>query len=318
MFIVRTSEYVPARIVDNEYFSKILDKPAKWFIERTGINERRRCAPDENLHTLAISAVKALQAQDVPLAEIDLIIGASYTPLDTIGTLAHVIQREFRLGGARAIYLSTACSSFMDALDIARMYFKAGGVRRALIVAAEHNSAYARDDDVASGHLWGDGASAVLLSATERGSQFEIIQIETKGLADQGHGPDAVSLRMESGLRMPFGPEVFAHACQEMTRAIRNILAGHGLSSEDVRLMVAHQANRRIIDWVASELRFPPERVAVTIDSLGNTGCASVAITLHRFASQVLPGEFAVLVTFGGGYSVGAALLRRTAEGVEA
>jgi 3-oxoacyl-[acyl-carrier-protein] synthase-3 len=313
MLILRTSEYLPARIVDNEYFGKILNKPPTWFIERTGIRERRRCAPDENLHTLAIAAVTGLQAEEVPLAKIDLIIGASYTPLDTIGTLAHVIQREFRLHGARAIYLSTACSSFVDALDMASMYFKAGGVRQALIVAAEHNSAYSRDDDVASGHLWGDGASAVLLSAAERDSQFEIIQVETMGLADQGHGPDAVSLRRESGLRMPFGREVFARACQEMTRAVRNILAGHGLGREDVRLMVAHQANRRIIDWVASELRFPPERVAVTIDSLGNTGCASVAITLHRFANQVLPGQFVVLVTFGGGYSVGAALLCRTA-----
>jgi 3-oxoacyl-[acyl-carrier-protein] synthase-3 len=312
MFILRTSEYLPARIVDNEYFGKILDKPTAWFIERTGITERRRCAPDENLHTMAIAAVSALKAQDVPLAAIDLIIGASYTPLDTIGTLAHVIQREFRLQGAKAIYLSTACSSFLDALDVAAMYFKAGRVRQALIVAAEHNSAYSRDEDVTSGHLWGDGAAAVLLGAAHRDSQFEVIEIETKGLAEQGRGPDAVSLRWESGLRMPFGSEVFAQACQEMTRAVRSILAAHGLGSADVRLMVAHQANRRILDWVANELNFPSERVAVTIDSLGNTGCASVAITLHRFANQVLPGEFVVLATFGGGYSVGAALLRRT------
>jgi 3-oxoacyl-[acyl-carrier-protein] synthase III len=314
MFIVRTSEYLPARIVDNEYFGRILDKPAAWFIERTGIKERRRCGPDENLDTLAIAAVTALRAQEVSLAKIDLIIGASYTPRDTIGTLAHVIQREFALDGAKAIYLSTACSSFMDALDIASMYFKAGGARQALLVAAEHNSAYSRDDDIASGHLWGDGASAVLLSAIEAGSQFRVIQIETKGLGNLGHGPAAVSLTRDSGLTMPYGREVFAQACQEMMRAIRSILAGHGLTSEDVRLMVAHQANKRIIDKVAAELNFPPDRVAMTIDSLGNTGCASVAITLHRFENQVLPGEYAVLVTFGGGYSVGAALLRRTAE----
>jgi 3-oxoacyl-[acyl-carrier-protein] synthase-3 len=312
VFILRTSEYVPARIVDNEYFGEILGKPATWFIERTGIKERRRCAPDENLHTMAIAAVTALQKQGVPFAEIDLIIGASYTPLDTIGTLAHVIQRKFHLHGARAIYLSTACSSFLDALDVAAMYFKAGRARQALIVAAEHNSAHSRDDDLVCGHLWGDGASAVLLGATGGNSQFEIIGIETQGLADQGHGPEAVSLRWESGLRMPFGREVFAQACQEMTRAIRNILASHRLSSEDVRLMVAHQANRRIIEWVATELGLPPKRVALTIDSLGNTGCASVAITLHRFANQVLPGELVVLATFGGGYSMGAALLRRT------
>jgi 3-oxoacyl-[acyl-carrier-protein] synthase III len=312
MFILATSEYLPARVVDNAYFGKILDKPAAWFVERTGIRERRRCGPGESLHTMAIAAVADLKARDASLAGVELVIGASYTPLDTIGTLAHVIQREYQLQGARAIYLSTACSSFMDALDVAAMYFKGAGVRKALIVAAEHNSAYSQDDDPASGHLWGDGASAVLLAAAADGAQFEVVRIETQGLADRGHGPDAVSLKNGTGLRMPFGREVFARACEEMAHAVRNILAAEGLGCDDIRLLVAHQANKRILDRVADDLKIPGGQVAVTIDSLGNTGCASVAITLHRFAYQVLPGEFIVLVTFGGGYSVGAALLRRT------
>jgi 3-oxoacyl-[acyl-carrier-protein] synthase III len=314
MFILGTSEYLPARVVDNEYFGNILGKPASWFVERTGIQERRRCAPDENLHTMGIAAVAALRAQHASLADIGLVIGASYTPLDTIGTLAHVVQREFSLQGARAIYLSTACSSFMDALDIAGMYLKAGAVRKALIVAAEHNSAYSRDDDVASGHLWGDGAAAVLLGAADDNALFEVLDIETKGLGDLGRGPEAVSLRREAGLQMPYGREVFAQASEEMARAIRSVLSGRGLRGDDVRLMVAHQANRRILDRVAGEFGFSPERVALTIDSLGNTGCASVAITLHRYVPQIRRGELVVLATFGGGYSVGAALLRCTGE----
>jgi len=313
VFILNTSEYLPRRVVDNDYFATLLGKPSTWFVERTGIQQRRRAAPDENVNTLGIAAVESLRDRGASLGDIDLIVAASYTPLDTIGTLAHVIQREFRLIGAKAIYLSTACSSFLDALDIVAMYFKAGGARKALIVAAEHNSAHARDDDLSSGHLWGDGASAVLLASTGETAQFEVLRVETKGLAEQGHGPEAVSLTAKSGLTMPHGREVFARACQEMTRAVRTILASAGVGIDDVRLLVPHQANKRIIDHVGKELGLPLERIALTIDTLGNTGCASVAISLHRFASRVAPGEMTVLVTFGGGYSVGAALLRRLA-----
>jgi 3-oxoacyl-[acyl-carrier-protein] synthase-3 len=222
-----------------------------------------------------------------------------------------VIQREFRLTGAKAIYLSTACSSFLDALDIVNMYFKAGGARKALIVAADHNSAHSRDDDLSSGHLWGDGASAVLLGSTGEAAQFEVLRVATQGLAGQGHGPEAISLTAKSGLTMPHGREVFARACEEMTAAVRAILGSGGMGIDAIRLLVPHQANKRIIDHIGEALGLPSERVALTIDTLGNTGCASVAISLHRFAGRVAPGELAVLVTFGGGYSVGAALLRR-------
>jgi 3-oxoacyl-[acyl-carrier-protein] synthase-3 len=311
MFILATSEYLPERVVDNEYFSSLLGKPPSWFEERTGILQRRRAAADENVHTMAVRAVAALKAQGQSLADVDLVIAASYTPLDTIGTIAHVVQREFKLQGARAMYVSTACSSFLDALDIAFVYFKAGKASKALIVAVEHNSAYARDDDIMSGHLWGDGASAVLLSHSATASAFEVIQIDTKGLGDLGHGPEAVSLTSAKGLTMPFGREVFTHACEGMAASIRGLLTSNELTVEDVRLLVPHQANRRILDHVAHDLKLPKGRLALTIDSLGNTGCASVAIALHRYGHAVANGEWIVLVTFGGGYSVGSALLRR-------
>jgi 3-oxoacyl-[acyl-carrier-protein] synthase III len=312
MFILATSEYLPEKVVDNEYFSALLGKPPSWFEDRTGILQRRRAGADENVHTMAVGAVAALQAQGASLADVDLVIAASYTPLDTIGTIAHVVQRQFNLQGARTMYISTACSSFMDALDVAYVYFKAGKASKALIVAVEHNSAYARDDDPMSGHLWGDGASAVLVGNTAAASAFEVVQIDTKGLADQGHGPEAVSLTAARGLTMPYGREVFTRACEEMAAAVRSLLAGNRLDIGHVRLLVPHQANKRILDHVANDLELPKDRVALTIDSLGNTGCASVAIALHRFGHAVAAGEWIVLVTFGGGYSVGAALLRRT------
>ncbi|MGH8250558.1 MAG: 3-oxoacyl-ACP synthase III family protein [Steroidobacteraceae bacterium] len=261
---------------------------------------------------MAFSAVRAIVNSGASLTGVDLVIGASYTPLDTIGTLAHVIQREYALVNAKALYLSTACSSFLDALEIASLYLEAGKCKKALIVAADHNSAYAHDEDISSGHLWGDGASAVLLAHEPANAQFEIQDVETQGLGEVGQGPSAVMLTHPAGITMPHGREVFMHACVNMAAAVRRLVLRNHLQLADVALIVPHQANGRIISHVAKDLEVPIERFALTIEELGNTGCASVAISLHRQIARIQAGAYVVLVTFGGGYSVGAALLRRT------
>lgn len=315
MFILGAGEYVPEQVLDNAHFARLTGRPEEWFLKRTGIRERRRVGPGEDVNTMAIAAVESLLSQSgVTLSGVDLIIGVSYTPLDTIATLAHILQRRFAIKGARALYLSTACSSFLDGVDVAQAYLASGRAKKALIVASEQNSAFSCDEDEMSGHLWGDGAAAILLSADGEGARFEVLDVQTEGLADLGEGPDAISLQPAGeGLVMRHGKQVFAHACHEMAASTREILSRNGLTIDDVRLLVPHQANKRIIDHVAHDLGLPEEKAALTISELGNTGCAGVAITFHRFAGLVAPGEFVVLVTFGGGYSAGAALLKRIA-----
>ena len=316
IFMLGSGEYVPERVVDNGYFAALTGKSPEWFTQRTGISQRRRAQPNEDLNSMALAAVQSLANRSPAALEgVDLIVGASYTPVDTIGTLAHVIQRRFDLRNSKALYLSTACSSFVDALELAAAYCETGRATKALIVAAEHNSAHARDEDITSGHLWGDGAAAVTVGINSARAEFKVIDVTTRGLAHEGHGPDAISLSTRTrALTMPHGREVFERACEQMANAVRVLLAANDLSLDDVALVVPHQANKRIIDHVARQLGLPPERMGLTIGSLGNTGCASVAITLHRYTSRVRPGAHVVLVTFGGGYSVGAALLRRMGE----
>ena len=314
MFIHASSEYLPERVVDNEYFSALTGRPTHWFEQLTGIRERRRAGEGENSNTMAIRVVENLIAATPGCLEgVDLVIGASYTPWDTIGTIAHVVQRQFALAGARALYVSTACSSFIDALDVADAYFASGKASRALVVAVEHNSLYSSDGDDRSGHLWGDGAAALVIDKSGRAGAVEILDVRTVGRANLGRGPEGINMiPHRDGLVMLHGKDIFIHACREMVAATQEIVAGNGVRLEEVTMLVAHQANKRIIDCVSEHLNVPTLRVPMTIEELGNTGCAGVAITYHRNASSLAARQLAVLVTFGGGYSTGAALLRRT------
>lgn len=314
--VIASAEYLPMMEVDNAHFSALTSREPDWFAKVTGIHRRRRAASGENANTMAINAVARL-AQGCPgiLTGVDLIVAASYTPWDTVGTMAHAVQRAYDIHGARAIYLSTACSSYINALELVSAYVQTGRSRRALVVAAEHNSLYARDDDDRSGHLWGDGAIAMCLAPAETSTHgvLRLVDVETCGLGDLGGGPDAVYLHPRgAGLVMPMGKDVFFHACREIEAAARQILVRNGLHLDDVRLFVPHQANDRIITHVQERLGLSDERVARTIGDLGNTGCAGAPIALMRHQARIGTGEWALMVTFGGGYSMGAALFRRS------
>ncbi len=313
MSIMGGAEYLPEQIADNAHFSRLTGRPEAWFERATGIATRRRAAPHENSNTMAISAVERMLAEGESLDGIDLIIGASYTPWDTVGTMAHAVQRHFEIRGAKALYVSTACSSFINALEIAAAFFDSGRARRALIVLAEHNSLYADDSDEQSGHLWGDAATALILdtSQTAQSGALQVVDIDSRGLGDLGAGPGGVYLHPRTdGLVMPLGKDVFQHACREIESAARAMLERHLLTVDDIRLLVPHQANDRIISHVAERLGTADGQIARSIGYLGNTGCASTALTLFRHRDVLRPGDLALLVTFGGGYSMGCALLR--------
>jgi len=305
--VFATGEYVPENVLDNAHFAAKTGKDPQWFARRTGILERRRAGVTETSTSMAVNAVRDLLGSigSWPMP-VDLVISASYTPHDTIATTAHHIQREFGLRDAKVFELSSACSSFLNALEVATTFVEAGRSQCALIVATEHNS-YFSDEE--SNHLWGDGAAAVLLMP--RG-EFRILATMSRGRADLGRGTEAVLMQPRGGgLQMPHGREVFQNACDEMEHISREILAKCGLQVGDLSLVVPHQANLRILHVLAERMEIPNDRIAVSIDRLGNTGSASVPITLHRNIHRVPPGGKVLLVSFGGGYSVGAAVLQR-------
>jgi 3-oxoacyl-[acyl-carrier-protein] synthase-3 len=315
VYVIDAASFLPEAIVDNHYFAARTGKPEEWFGRVTGIRERRRTTADMGVNELAINAVSPLVSRDAGmLADVDYIIACSYTPSDTIGTIAHVVQRHFHIEQARAVLISSACSSVMNGLELAAALFESGRAAKILLVAAEHNSLYAHDDDPQSGHLWGDGAAALLLGAAPTWAahaMFDVVDLITAAHGHMGAGPEAVSLKPSgAGLTMPHGREVFSHACHQMTVASRKVMERCRVGTTSIKLFVAHQANRRIMNHVAKDLGLRDEQVASTIETYGNTGCASVLITLVEHQKRLKSGDLVLLAVFGGGYSSGAALLR--------
>ncbi len=318
MRVLGVQHYLPEQLADNDYLSSLTGRPADWFQQRTGIRSRHRAGHNENTNTMGICATEKLFTElRMSPDEIDLIVGASYTPWDTVGTLAHRVQRHFHVTNCVALYISTACSSFLNALEIVDAFMVAGRCRTALIVTSEHNSAWADDTDAVSGHLWGDGAAAMIVSNLDgRQSMLEMIDVHTSGLAYVGKGPDGVYLTPAEGSRglvMPHGKDVFSSACRFMVSEATEMLARQQLAVADLSLFVPHQANLRILENVREALRIPEARVAITVDHLGNTGCASIPITLSIARDRIEADGWVLCTAFGGGYSVGSALFRRPA-----
>jgi 3-oxoacyl-[acyl-carrier-protein] synthase III len=275
---------------------------------------RRKALPGENTNTMGIETVRmASERLPYPLEEIDLIIGATYTPYDTVATLAHYIQHAFTISNAKAFTISSACSSFINALEIVQGYFCMKKSDRALIVSSEHNSAYNDETNEQSGHLWGDGAAAVFLSREKSAdSGYEVLDITTKGLGHVGKSIEGVMLRpLNGGIKMPNGKDVFINANNYMISTLEEILKRNHLGIGDIDYVVPHQANMRIVKFVQEKLRLPDEKMLINLDTVGNTGCASTPIVFSQNQEKFKKGDLIALTVVGGGYSSGAALLRK-------
>lgn len=168
LYINKITHYLPENTVPNAYFKEINGLDDEWIYSRTGIKNRSKAGEEENTNTMAIKVVDiAAQNLPYPMEEIDLIVAATYSPYDTVATPAHMIQRRYNMEHAQCLSVSSACSSFINAMEIVQGYFAMGKATKALVIGSEHNSAYANETDPQSGHLWGDGAVAVFISTAK-------------------------------------------------------------------------------------------------------------------------------------------------------
>jgi 3-oxoacyl-[acyl-carrier-protein] synthase-3 len=313
MYINATGFYIPEQRINNEHFIEKTGLTDDWFIQRTGIRTRSRAREDENINTMSLEAVNnALPSLSYDIKDVDLIISSTYSPFDTVGTAAHVVQNKFGITDTKAFSITSACSSFLNALEIVEGYVASGKVKKALVVGGDKNSSYINDNDPKTGHLWGDAAAAFFISA-ERISEndCEILDIHTEALGCLGKGPEGITLRPLDGvITMPEGKDVFVRACTFMPRNAKNLLNKHGFTFDDLSYFIGHQANMRILKNIAENIKLPKEKVLSNIEELGNTGSASCALVFAQNKQKFNKGDLVCISVFGGGYSSGACLIR--------
>lgn len=312
MYINSISAYIPEEVITNSYFQDINGLSDDWIVERTGIRERRKAGPGENSNSMGVEAVLAgLQSLPYDAKEINLIVGATYTPHDTIVTLAHAVQHAMDIDGIPVVTISSACSSLINAMEIVEGYFAMGKADKAVVIASEHNTGYNNESDVKAGHLWGDGAAALFISK-ERVSEndMEVKDIITGGAATKGKAIEGVTLKpLERGIIMPHGRDVFIHACHYMPKVVQDILDRNDLRIREIDYIVPHQANLRITKNVAQTLEIEEGKALSNVQYLGNTGCAGCAIAMWEHQQEFKKGQKIVVTVFGGGYSYGAMLV---------
>ncbi|MDL2231424.1 ketoacyl-ACP synthase III [Porphyromonadaceae bacterium OttesenSCG-928-L07] len=313
LYINAIAHYIPEVVVPNSHFKKLNGLDDEWIYSRTGIKTRSKVTDGENTNTMALNAVeKAVGKLPYDISEVDLIVAATYSPYDTVATPAHAIQSRYSIPNAKCVCVSSACSSFINAMEIVEGYMKMGKASKALVVASEHNTKYANETDPQSGHLWGDGAVAVFISGERcQDADAEILSIYTRGLGHIGKAMEAVHLHpQDGGISMPEGKDVFINACNYMVEALQKAGESCGKTIQDLNHIAPHQANLRIIRNIAKQHDIPEDRFMVTIEGWGNTGCPSCMITLSEHSNRIQKNDLVGLTVFGGGYSCGALLLQ--------
>lgn len=312
MYINATGFYVPSGRVDNEYFLNVNGLTDEWIYKRTGIKTRSKASFEEGHNSMGLNAIEnALPQLPYDIKDVDLIVSASYSPYDTVATLAHIAQRKYDIRDAKALYVSAACSSFVNGLEIVDAYFASGKAKKALLVCSEHNTYYSNESDPKCGHLWGDAAVAFFLSAEKvADTDMQIKEVFTCGLGHIGKGPDGVILRpKEGGIEMPDGKDVFVNACQNLIMALNKVTDAQGMKSSDLDYIITHQANKRIVAQVEHQLGVSSDKFLNNIEELGNTGSASCALVFAQNRDTFKKGDKVGLTVFGGGYSCGAFLV---------
>jgi 3-oxoacyl-[acyl-carrier-protein] synthase-3 len=324
IFIEGTGAYLPESVLSNHDVAEFADISAEWIKTRTGIETRRRALPDQAASDLAREAsIRAMKTAGVRSEDLDLIIMASITPDTHCPAGANWL--EAKLGASKAVSfdITAACSGFIFALAVAEKFMKAGGNDSVLVVASEIMTRVQDWTDRANCILWGDGAGAAILSTKPGGHEIIATHLHTDGAGGKtllmpGGGSATTPISHESvnqkrhTLKMIRGNESFRVAVIRFAEACEEAVTSAGLSLADVKMIIPHQANLRIIQAFARKLKFPMEKIFVTIEKYGNISSATVPIALDEAArsGRLETGDWVLLVAFGGGLTWGSALVR--------
>ena len=315
--------YVPEKILTNDDLSKMVDTSDEWITKRTGIKERHIASENEFTSDLGVKAAqKALDRSGIALEDIDLVVTATISPdYFCMPSTATVIANKLGIKGATAFDITAACTGFIYALSVAKAFIESGMKKNVLIVGAEKLSAITDYTDRGTCILFGDGAGAAVVSATDNKDEA-IIDVHTGADGEYadllmtpngGTGSAHDSLDAEAGtcfMQMK-GNETFKVAVRTLTKDVKEILEDNDIKSEDIKHFIPHQANLRIIKAVGEALKMREDQVVITVEKYGNTSGASIPMAINDLyeSGELQKGEIMLLDAFGGGLTWGSALV---------
>ena len=309
--IAGTGSYLPKKILSNADLEKMIDTTDEWIFTRTGIRQRHIAAKNEHTSDLALEAAKnAIASAGIAASDIDLIIVATTTPDKIFPSVATMVQRKLGIAGCPAFDIQAVCSGFVYALATADNFIKAGGTKCALVIGAETFSRITDYTDRGNCILWGDGAGAVILSASQEqgiisthlhadGNYEKMLHVPRK----HDGTPDTVHME---------GNAVFKMAVNTLDQIVDETLAANNMQKSDIDWLVPHQANIRILQATAKKLDMPMDKVVVTVDKHGNTSAASIPLALDVAVrdGRIKRGDVILMEAFGGGFTWGSALIK--------
>ncbi len=320
--ITATGAFLPDKILTNHDLEKMVDTSDRWIQERTGIKERRIASNGQTVSQLAFEASKiAIERAGIDPETLDLILVATITGDMPVPASACFLQYHLGAKNAAAFDINAACSGFLYGLSIADSYIRAGSSKRILLVGSEVLSRFTDWKDRNTCVLFGDGAGAVIIEASEGNSGIFSVDIYSDGsMADLLYLPGGGSKHPPSGetvksglhyLKMK-GNETFKVAVRTLERLVIDTLEKNNIRSSDIALLIPHQANLRIIAATASRLGLPMDRVMMNLDRYGNTSAASIPIALDEAVQRgrVKGDDYVLLEAFGGGLTWSSALIK--------
>ena len=319
--ITALGAYVPDYVLTNQILETMVDTNDEWITSRTGIKERRILKDDgKGTSYLAINAAQDLiNKKEIDPAEIELVIVATATPDMKAASTAAYTATQIGAVNAFSFDLEAACSSFLFGMSVASSYIESGKYKNVLLVGADKNSSFINYKDRATCIIFGDGAGAVLFEPNEEGLglQDEILKSNgegreflqaTYGGSSYPSTPEAVA----EGKHYVFqdGKTVFKNAVFNMADVTEKILVQNELSKDDIAWLVAHQANKRIIDATANRVGLEESKVMMNIQKYGNTTSATLPLLLNDYESQLKKGDKLIFAAFGGGFTWGSIYLK--------
>jgi 3-oxoacyl-[acyl-carrier-protein] synthase-3 len=310
--IIGTGAYLPSKILSNKDLEKIFDTSDEWIQTRTGISQRHIIGENERTSDLAYqAALDVLKNSSIDPAEIDLILVATTTPDKVFPSVACAVQRKLNIKNIPAFDIQAVCSGFIFALTTADSFIKSGAYKKILVIGADSMSSITDYKDRSNAILWGDGAGAVILSASNEPGIIRNIIHSNGEYEELLHVPRKSETNDPNTIEMQ-GNAVFKIAVNTLDQIVDETLSGSGFEKKDIDWLVPHQANIRILQATAKKLEMSMDKVIVTIDKHGNTSAASIPLALNEgiCSNRVKAGNLILMEAFGGGFTWGSSLLR--------